>query len=273
MCLLAILWQRHPRYRLVLAANRDEFHAREAAPAAPWADAPQLLAGRDLQAGGTWLGLSRDRRFGVITNYRELDRPRSDAPSRGGLIPSYLSAATAPADYLRTLEADAAAYAGFSLLIGDRDSLWLASNRGGAFATPLAPGLYGLSNHALDTPWPKLLRLRRQVEVWAGSKTDPAADAETLLRMLDDRRREAHATTSTSGLGADWDHALSSPFVEHPQYGTRCSTVLLIEHDGAVQLCERRFAASGAASGCNEWQLNAHEWPDAHGNRSPPAGL
>ena len=129
------------------AANRDEFHARPTAPIAPWADEPRILGGRDLQAGGTWIGLDRSRRFGLVTNYRELATPRHTAPSRGRLVPRFLAATLTAQDYLRALEADAQGYAGFNLLLGDGEQLMYASNRAERFARPLEPGLHGLSNH------------------------------------------------------------------------------------------------------------------------------
>lgn len=166
MCLLVLAWQRHPRYRLILAANRDEFHDRPTAPLSPWAPPDQaILAGRDLRAGGTWLAISHSGRFGALTNFREPSQARPDAPSRGELIPAYLRQTAAPGAYLEALAGRAAAYAGFNLLLGDERSLWYASNRSeGPFAQALAPGVYGLSNGLLDSPWPKLRRVRAAFE-------------------------------------------------------------------------------------------------------------
>src|SRR5262245_10572919 len=155
MCLLVLAWDMHPRYRLVFAGNRDEFHERPSAPLGWWTDSPRILAGRDLQAGGTWLGLSRQGRFGVVTNFRDLQRPLEGAPSRGALITRWL-AGEAPLDgFLEELHESAARYAGFNLLLSDGESLVYASNRLPEFSRTLAPGIYGLSNHLLDTPWPK----------------------------------------------------------------------------------------------------------------------
>ncbi len=254
MCLLVIAWNVHARYRLVLAANRDEFHDRDAAALARWADAPSIVGGRDLRAGGTWLAADDRGRLGVVTNYREMARRRRSAPSRGGLIPGYLSSAAGPDDYLRGIELDAAGYAGFSLLLADRDSLWYASNRADRFAQPLAAGVYGLANHALDTPWPKLERVRaRLIELLA----EPALDRAAMLAMLDDRTpAPAHASLST-GLPPEWERALSSPFVLHADYGTRCSTLVTIDYDGHTQLFERRFDRNGRAIGDTEIVIDA----------------
>jgi uncharacterized protein with NRDE domain len=280
MCLLLVAWQAHPRYRVVVAANRDEFHARPTAPLAPWRDRPRLLAGRDLRAGGTWIGLDADRRFGLVTNYRELAQPRHTAPSRGRLVPDFLDAPRTAPYYLRSLEADAQGYAGFNLLLGDGERLMYASNRAERFARELEPGLHGLSNHLLDTPWPKLQRVRAPVQAWleraaagAEADADPRAEAQWLMDVFADRQRTPAPHDPSSGLTSDWEQRLSAPFVLHDDYGTRCTTVLLIGHDGDTWIGERRFDPRGAAVGQNEWRLNAGEWPAAvagsvPGNRS-----
>jgi uncharacterized protein with NRDE domain len=259
MCLLVLAWQAHPRYRLVVAANRDEYHERPAAPLAKWPDAP-LIAGRDLRAHGTWLGLDRGRRFAVVTNFRELQRPRAAAPSRGGLIPQYLTGTAGPREFLTTLEPQAGGYAGFNLLLADGATLAYGSNRTTPFARELPPGVYGLSNELLDTPWPKLQRVRAGFEEWLRTTR---ASAAGLFTLLNDRRQagsDANAA-ATGGLPREWQQVLSAPFVLHPVYGTRCSTVVLLEPDGAVYLAERRFDASGAPGGETEFRLNAGEWP------------
>jgi uncharacterized protein with NRDE domain len=282
MCLLVLAWKAHPRYRLVLAANRDEFHERPADPLARW-PAPDILAGRDQRAGGTWLGLDRARRFGVVTNFRELQRPRRSAPSRGRLIPDYLQTPQSPESYLTRLETDAPGYSGFNLLVGDSEQLWYASNRKDQFAQALPAGVHGLSNEFLDSPWPKLQRVRRAFEAWladengaAGQSEDPnegqnngarAGDpegqhhtVERLFAMLADRTPAPEGSPGT-GLPPDWERTLSSPFVTDPTYGTRCSTVLLIEPSGAVVMAERRFDPAGQAIGNTEVALSAGDWP------------
>jgi uncharacterized protein with NRDE domain len=265
MCLLVLAWQCHERYRLVVAANRDEFHDREAAPLAKWPPPADILAGRDLRSRGTWLGIDRARRFGVVTNYRELQAPLPAAPSRGDLIPSYLAARSGdspagPAQFLAGLEGRAARYSGFNLLLADADALCYGSNRTSPFARALRPGVYGLANESLDTPWPKLERVRAGLQRWLRAAT--AAGSEPLFALLADRapaELPAHATTG--GLPREWARALSAPFVLHPQYGTRCSTVLLIESAGAVYISERRFDAAGEVSGQSEFRLPPGEWP------------
>jgi uncharacterized protein with NRDE domain len=263
MCLLVLAWRAHPRYRLVLAANRDEYHERAAEPLAKWPAPNDMLAGRDVRAGGTWLGLDRARRFGIVTNFRELQRPRRAAPSRGKLIPDYLGSADGPGAYLARLETDAPGYSGFNLVVGDLDQLWYASNRMDRFSQQLQPGIHGLSNEFLDSPWPKLLRVRRSFETWLAADVEdssPATDpVPALLDMLADRTPAPEGPAST-GLAPEWERTLSSPFVTHPTYGTRCSTVLLIEPSGAAVMVERRFAADGSTLGNSEYLLNAGQW-------------
>jgi uncharacterized protein with NRDE domain len=265
MCLLVLAWRVHARYRLVVAANRDEFHARAAAPLARWAAPADILAGRDLRSRGTWLGVDRGRRFGVVTNYRELQPPRTGAPSRGDLIPAYLTARSgdspaSPAQFLAGLEARAGNYSGFNLLLADADSLWYCTNRTLPFARSLPPAVYGLANESLDTPWPKLQRVRAGFESWL--RQGAAVSAAELFTLLADRTpAQESAATDAGALPRDWMQALSAPFVLHPEYGTRCSTVLLLEDTGRVYFAERRFDPAGEMSGESEFRLQPGEWP------------
>jgi uncharacterized protein with NRDE domain len=261
MCLLVIAWQTHPRYRLIVAANRDEYHERPAAPLGRWSEPPGILAGRDLRAGGTWLGLDRTRRFGVVTNFRELQRPRPEAPSRGNLIPRYLSGAADAAGFFGELRQAADGYSGFNLLLADAHALWYGSNRAEPFARALPPGVYGLSNELLDTPWPKLVRVRSRFREWLA---EPEATAAGLFALLADRTQALPADApapAPGGLPREWEQILSAPFVVHPTYGTRCSTVLMLEAGGAAYLAERRFDSAGSAQGETELRLNAADWP------------
>jgi uncharacterized protein with NRDE domain len=260
VCLLVLAWQSHPRYRLVVAANRDEYHARAAAPLAKWPPPAQLLAGRDLRARGTWLGIDRERRFGVVTNFRELQPARPGAPSRGELIPRYLGTRGDAAALFAALEPQAQQYSGFNLLLTDADSLWYGSNRATPFARPLPPGVYGLSNELLDTPWPKLERVRRGFEEWLRAP-QPPAPAELFALLADRTPADAATRHSEGGLPREWQRALSAPFVLHPQYGTRCSTVVLLEPGGALYLAERRFDPQGEPAGESEFRLGPGEWP------------
>ncbi|MGH8294786.1 MAG: NRDE family protein [Steroidobacteraceae bacterium] len=259
MCLLVLAWNAHPHYRLVVAANRDEYHDRPAAPLARWPAPADILAGRDLRAGGTWLGMDSRRRFGVVTNFRELVRPPAEARSRGGLIPRYLGSPAGPGEYLTALESEAGGYGGFNLVLADGESLWYASNRGAPFAWQLPPGVHGLANERLDTPWPKLHRVRQGFETWLRTGSEALA---SLFPLLGDRRPAGDAGGMPgTGLSAEWERALSSPFVVHERYGTRCSTVAAIEPTGRCYLAERRFDPSGACSGETEHRLEPGEWP------------
>jgi uncharacterized protein with NRDE domain len=261
MCLLVLAWRCHPRFRLVVGANRDEFHARPAAPLAPWPDIAGVVGGRDLLANGAWFAVDARRRVGVVTNFREFGRRRRSAPSRGGLIPGYLSGDSAPEEYLRALETDAPGFAGFNLLLADHRSLWYASNRADQFARELPPGIYGLSNEFLDTPWPKLVRVRARFEDLIQSTTAPGLDAfdSALFAVLADREAAPPDSVPPGDLSPEWARKLSAPFVLDPGFGTRCSTVLTISNAGALRIAEHRFDASGAAAGQSEHVLNDSE--------------
>jgi uncharacterized protein with NRDE domain len=260
MCLLVLAWNAHPRYRLVVAANRDEYHDRPAAPLARWLAPADILAGRDLRAGGTWLGVDSRRRFGVVTNFRDLARAPPQAPSRGGLIPRYLDGEAGPAGYLAALEPEAAGYGGFNLLLADPESLWYASNRSAPFARALSPGIHGLSNERLDTPWPKLRRVRRGFEEWL--RAGGSAEGGELFALLADRTPAGEdEILRGTGLSPEWERALSSPFVLNERYGTRCSTLVAIEPTGRCYVAERRFDPTGTCIGDSQYRLQPGDWP------------
>lgn len=244
MCLALLAVDVHPRYAVVLAANRDEFHAR-AALAADWWDDPPILAGRDRVAGGTWLGIDRRGRYAFVTNVREPGRHDPAAPSRGALVPRVLTdrgdVATAVAGAIR----DSARYNGFNLLAGEGVRAAWGSNRVDATAS-LARGVHGVSNAALDTPWPKLVRTRDAVDAWARRGDD---DVEALFAILADRAPAADADMPRTGVTPEWERLLSSPFIAAPHYGTRCSTVVLVARDGGVRFVERSFDAHGGVQG------------------------
>lgn len=258
MCLLVLAWQSHPRFRLVVAANRDEFHARPSLPLAPWSDVDGLIGGRDAQANGAWLAVDRLHRFGIVTNFRDFGRRRRSAPSRGGLIPGFLGGTARPEQYLRTIETDAPGYAGFNLLLADRDSLWYASNRADRFARALPAGIYGLSNQFLDTPWPKLVRVRRRFEELLRAPQSGTHEVlfPALFTMLADREPAPADTPPSPDLSPEWARKLSAPFVVDQTYGTRCSTILTMDDD-ELRIVERRFEAGGAVAGESEQVLNA----------------
>jgi uncharacterized protein with NRDE domain len=258
MCLLVLAWKHHPRYRLILAGNRDEFHDRPAAPLNWWQDDPRILGGRDLKASGTWLGVARSGRFGVVTNYRDLQAPVENAPSRGQLIPRFLTGATSPKEFLDDLRGAAPRYSGFNLLVGGTRALYYFSNRG-PNPRALAPGVYGLSNHLLDTPWPKLARTRERFNALL---SQPEIAPEDLFAMLADREQATGTDLPSTGLPEDWERVVSAPFIVNERYGTRCSSVLLVERTGRTILQERRFDATGIQSGNSRFEFTSAEVPE-----------
>ncbi|HEY0297401.1 MAG TPA: NRDE family protein [Bordetella sp.] len=247
MCLAVLALRCIPGVPVLVAANRDEFHARPTAPAARWPGEPAVYAGRDLQAGGTWMGATAGGRYALVTNYREPGRHRPDAPSRGALVEAWLHGGQTAAGYMAQLHAAGERYNGFNLIVGDAGGAWYYGNRGGA-PRELPAGIHGLSNHLLDTPWPKLVRTRRAFERLIGSEPRlPATDA--LYAMLDDRVPAADDALPDTGLPRDRERLLSSPFIVSPDYGTRVSTVLALHADGRGALHERRFDPQGRIAG------------------------
>lgn len=259
MCLLVLAWKHHPRYRLILAGNRDEFHERPTAPLNWWQDDPRILGGRDLKAQGTWLGVARSGRFGVVTNFRDLKAPAENAPSRGHLVPRFLTGGTSPKEFLDDLRGAAPRYSGFNLLVGGTRALYYFSNRGPATPQALAPGVYGLSNHLLDTPWPKLTRTR---ERFTAALRQPDIDTDALFALLGDRSSAPEAELPDTGLPKDWERTVSAPFIVNPRYGTRCSSVLLVERNGRTLLQERRFDAAGEQTGSSRFEFTSAEVPE-----------
>jgi uncharacterized protein with NRDE domain len=271
MCLLVVAWRIHSELPLILAGNRDEFHDRPAVPLGIWPERPTIAGGRDLQAGGTWLAAAPDSRLGVVTNFRDTTaRPLPNAPSRGELVTGYLSSPQSAAAFLEGLTPDLDRYAGFNLLLADADELRYVSNRVDGRDRALPPGIYGLSNGALDEPWPKLVRAReRFATAVAAQRPDPAE----LFALLADRT--AATEPAMPGLPADWQRALSAPFVVHDRYGTRCTTVVLIDRNGRSTLHERRFDSRGTQTGASRLELGG---PDAvsappRSSRPPAAQL
>jgi uncharacterized protein with NRDE domain len=240
VCLIAFAWRAHRDYRLVVAANRDEWFRRPSAPAGFWDDHRGLLAGRDLEAGGTWLGITLQGKFAAITNYRNPSDRRADAPTRGRLVSDYLAGTEPPRDYMAGLARKASQYNGFSMLAGNLESLHFLSNRGGK-ATAVRPGLHGLSNHLLDTPWPKVEKGKAKLAAaLAGS-----LDAEALLAALDDTE-PAQGSLPDTGVGPEMEERLSAiRILPAGGYGTRCSTVLAFGENGRVEFYERSYRENG----------------------------
>lgn len=243
MCLILLAWRAHPDYPLVVAANRDEFFARPTAKAAAWPDARGVLAGRDLQAGGTWLGIGPGGRFAALTNFRDPASQRPDAASRGGLVAGFLTGNERAPAYVERIAADAAAYNGFNLLCGDGETLVWFSNVGGAART-LEPGVYGLCNHLLDTPWPKVQAAKSGLREGLAALPDDAP----LFQLLRDDGIHPDADLPRTGVSLEWERLLSAAFVRAPGYGTRSSTVVAMAADGWTTFDEQTWL-EGAAPG------------------------
>ena len=237
MCLILVAWCAHPAFPLVVAANRDEFYARPTALAARWPASPGIIGGRDLEAGGTWLGISEQGRFAAVTNVREPGMAKGEL-SRGELTRNFLESRQEPADYLATL--DYAAYSGFNLLLSDGESLHYASNRGPQ-AQSLAPGVYGLSNHLLDSPWPKLIAARQRFS--EALQSLPASQA--FFDILRDDEIVPDDQLPNTGVPLEWERRLSAIFVRSPDYGTRASTLVAVNAKKSLFFEERSFGPNG----------------------------
>jgi uncharacterized protein with NRDE domain len=254
MCLVLIALDSHLDYSLIVAANRDEFYDRPTAPAAFWADAPSVLAGRDLKAGGTWLGIDRQGRLAAVTNYRQGERESPAPRSRGRLVSDFLTAEIGGLEHIERVRSEADLYNGFNLIAGDVGGLFYYSNREGRVRS-LAPGLYGLSNHLLDTPWPKVAATKNAFGALLNRKTSELA--EGLFALLSDRNRPADALLPATGAGPEWERLLSSAFIASDDYGTRSSTVVLIDRDGKIVFVERNFGRGGVPGAEGRFEVAA----------------
>ncbi len=243
MCLAVIALGAHARYPLVIAANRDEFHARPTAAAHWWDEG--WLAGRDLEAGGTWLGVTRTGRVALLTNVRDPARHDPQAPSRGAIVTRLLGDAAPAAEALAAALADGAHHNGFNAVVADTGEAHWGWNRGGA-PQPLCRGVHALSNASLDTPWPKVVRAKAAVAAWCTGQHD---DPHQLLAALADRTIAADDALPSTGVTLEWERLLSAPFIVGGRYGTRSSTVVLIDVDGRARFVERSFNAAGEPIG------------------------
>jgi len=241
MCLIVFAWKVNPHVPLIAAANRDEFYERATAPAGSWPEHPQVYAGRDLQAGGSWMGITQAEggpsRFAAITNIRCPREHRDDAPSRGALVADYLAGTMSAEQYIAQIRPGCDAYNGFNLVLGDSDTLIWFSNRGDSDprnGQPLAPGIYGLSNALLDAPWPKVLKTKAQF----ASLMCLGAPDEAYFEMLADTTRAPDFRLPDTGVPLDLERVLSAVCIETPGYGTRTSTVVKLHADGPGELHE-----------------------------------
>jgi uncharacterized protein with NRDE domain len=230
MCLIFIGLKVHPEYKMIIAANRDEFYKRKTAGAAYWSDHPEILGGRDLEAGGTWLGMTKTGKISMITNYRDPKNIDPNAPSRGQLVSDFLTGDIPAKDYMQDLVPIAKNYNGFNLLVGSADEFYYLSNYA-IGVTHFSTGLHGLSNHLLDSPWPKVVNGKEKVASLLKQDTFTSKD---LFDILYDDAIAPDAGLPDTGIGLERERALSSMFIKSPGYGTRCSTVILVSHSGHV---------------------------------------
>ncbi len=242
---------RSAEYPLILAGNRDEFHARPSAAADWWDDQPDIVGGRDLEAGGSWLALHRGGRFATVTNHRDAERPRPGLRSRGHLVSGFLQSKLAPRDYLASI--DGSDYAGFNLITGDGIDVAYLSNRDGGLHD-LGPGVYGLSNAVLDAPWDKVERSKQGLESLLERN---AVFEKTLLELLGDRKPGRADAAESTRLGEAAATAITAPFIVLPEYGTRCSTVVTMDDKSRWRLLERRFDADGEVSGESRFSFSS----------------
>jgi uncharacterized protein with NRDE domain len=252
MCLLIFAWRVHPEFPLVFAGNRDEFHDRPAEATHWWWEPEGILAGKDLRAGGSWLGINRNGRFAVVTNYREPEVATSGRRSRGELVVGFLASTRPVVDWMDELNARQDDYGGFNLIVSDGGQMHYLTNRG-EDSRFLDPGIYGLSNHSLDTPWPKVTAardgLRRCVE-------QDRLQSETLFQLLADRTPASEEELPDTGVPLEWERVLSPAFIVDPRYGTRAGTVVLMDAEGKIDFKERRFKPDGEMEGENRFSFS-----------------
>ncbi|GLQ91893.1 NRDE family protein [Dyella acidisoli] len=252
MCLITFAWQVHPRWRLLLAGNRDEFHARPSAPLSRWNDA-RIVGGRDLEAGGTWLGVTPTGRCCVVTNVRDPRDPQHGV-SRGLLATDYLTGTDDAVEHAQKLVATASSYRPFNLLTFDVEHGFYISNRPSSRAQLIDPGVHGLSNADFNTPWPKTRALMQRLQAWmdAGHEVDFAP----LFRALADERQAPDELLPDTGVGVERERWLSSAFIRGEAYGTRASTIVAMGYDGKGLIIERRFGPNGHFEGESELSIS-----------------
>lgn len=237
MCLIFFSIHHHPTYKLIVAGNRDEFYGRKTAAANYWTDHPEILGGRDLEAGGTWLAMNRNGRISFITNFRDPLHINPTAPSRGKLVSDFVLGKESPFVYLNQRESEAKTYNGFNLVAGDSNGFAYLSNYG-AGTQKLKPGFYGLSNHLLDTPWPKITEGKKRL---APLLNENKIEPEEIFRILHSESRAEDRELPSTGVPLELERALSAMFIKTPNYGSRCSTVVLIDQDNRVNFSERVY--------------------------------
>jgi uncharacterized protein with NRDE domain len=238
MCLINFQWNEHPSYKLIIAANRDEFYERPTAPAQFWEEEPNILAGQDLLQKGTWLGITKSGKFAALTNYRDPEHMKKGALSRGEIVTNFLTTDLSPEGYLQKLKERKNDYVGFNVLVGNTDKLYHYNNVLDE-RTEISPGVHGLSNATLDTPWPKVVKGKKQLKEYtaANEKIDP----DKLFSIISDAEEADDASLPETGVGLEMERKLSAPFIKMAEYGTRSSTVLLMDQQNNVTFIERTY--------------------------------
>ncbi len=257
MCLIIFAYQSDPRFPLVVAANRDEIFARPTNQSALWTDGEsgqQILSGRDKQAGGTWLGITQSGRFAAVTNIRDPSRTERRAPSRGDLTREYLAGNDSPQQYCKRLTESYDQFAGYNLLVGDSNSLLYANNREKK-VWEVEPGVHGLSNGLLNSSWPKIEKGKTRLQ--ALMKQPEGLTTDALIAMMGDRSQAQDADLPDTGIGIEIERKLSSAFILNPKrdYGTLCSTALIVDQRGATRFSEQNFDSLGNRSQGHAFQL------------------
>ena len=260
MCLIVLALEARPGLPLLIAANRDERYDRPAAPLGFWLDHPDVLGGRDLEAGGSWLALTRTGRFAAVTNLRSTGVPSPSLRSRGELVGDFVTGSMPPDEYLEEVTARRGEYRDFNLLVGQGATVVYGGSR---IPSPrkLSPGIYGLSNADLDTPWPKVVRARTRASTLLGAEEPISPDP--FFALLSERAVAPDEELPDTGVGLDWERALSSAFIVTPEYGTRASTVVILRADGLLEMAERSFGPGGRLLGEERFLLDAAAGPTA----------
>jgi uncharacterized protein with NRDE domain len=256
MCLILFSYKMHPDFRVIIAANRDEFFHRPTSPLNYWSDHPAVLAGRDLKGSGTWLGLTTAGRIAAITNYRDPATHTENAPSRGILVRNYLIGNSPPQEYLEAVCKTGSTYNGFNLIAGDASGLYYCSNRASR-VQPLQPGLHGISNHLLETAWPKIQRGKALLQGQLSGREK--IDIEKIWGVLGDRTQPPDEKLPDTGVGLQWERVLAPLFISSPTYGTRSSSIVLMEYSGQITFMERTFihtAGKIKTGGTVEYKFN-----------------
>ncbi len=244
MCLITFAWQYHEEYPLIVLANRDEFYKRPTATAEYWKDYPNILAGRDLEAGGTWMGVAKGGRWSALTNYRDLSNIIPDAPSRGALTTDFLKSYLSPKEYLSSVKQSQKNYNGYNLLVGDRHKLYYHNNINHEIIK-ITPGIYGLSNSLLNTSWPKVEHAKQKLKN-ALLSTD--LDIPTLIDIMIDHDIAPDDQLPSTGVPYEWEKALSAMYITSPEYGTSITTVMQLHRSGRFDFVEQSHAVGGKRS-------------------------